>query len=81
MLVLALAAVQYARPLPAPALDDMRADTTRIPGPTPELTWPSEGSAAVSVSGLGLLGSSGRPKRPLPIASVAKVMKIGRAHV
>lgn len=74
MLVLALAAVQYARPLPAPALDDMRADTTRIPGPTPELTWPSEGSAAVSVSGLGLLGSSGRPKRPLPIASVAKVM-------
>jgi serine-type D-Ala-D-Ala carboxypeptidase (penicillin-binding protein 5/6) len=37
------------------------------------LAWPREGEAAVAVAGLGTLGTSGGD-RPVPIASVAKVM-------
>jgi serine-type D-Ala-D-Ala carboxypeptidase (penicillin-binding protein 5/6) len=37
------------------------------------LAWPIEGQAAVAVEGLGTLGASGG-ERPMPIASVAKVM-------
>ncbi|GII87890.1 D-alanyl-D-alanine carboxypeptidase [Sphaerisporangium siamense] len=37
------------------------------------LPWPEEGQAAVEVEGVGSLGVSGDP-RPVPIASVAKVM-------
>jgi D-alanyl-D-alanine carboxypeptidase (penicillin-binding protein 5/6) len=47
----------------------------RIPdnGKSLHLAWPSEGQAAVAVEGLGTLGASGG-ERPVPIASVAKVM-------
>jgi D-alanyl-D-alanine carboxypeptidase (penicillin-binding protein 5/6) len=45
----------------------------RVPGQAPSLLWPAEGQAAVQVVGLGSLGSSGGT-RPVPIASVAKVM-------
>lgn len=37
------------------------------------LPWPSEGQAAVTVEGLGNLGTSGEEK-PVPIASVTKIM-------
>lgn len=44
-----------------------------FPGPHPQLSWPTQGEAAVDVEGLPSLGSHG-PDRPLPIASLAKVM-------
>ncbi|MGH2940585.1 MAG: D-alanyl-D-alanine carboxypeptidase family protein [Solirubrobacterales bacterium] len=47
----------------------------RLPGTgkVVHLAWPSEGEAAVAVSGLGSLGTSGSGE-PVPIASLAKVM-------
>ncbi|MFF3554185.1 D-alanyl-D-alanine carboxypeptidase family protein [Streptomyces tsukubensis] len=42
-----------------------------------DLPWPDEGQAAVSVEGIGSLGTRGR-QTPVPIASVTKVMT---AHV
>jgi D-alanyl-D-alanine carboxypeptidase (penicillin-binding protein 5/6) len=47
----------------------------RIPGTgrTIRLAWPREGQAAIAVEDLGSLGVSGG-RRPVPIASVAKVM-------
>lgn len=47
--------------------------SVRFPGPAPAPTWPKGGEAAVEVEGIGSLGSSG-PQKPLPIASVAKIM-------
>ena len=44
-----------------------------LPGSRPNLPWPSSGQARVEVAGLGLLGHSGST-RPVPIASIAKVM-------
>ena len=39
----------------------------------PNLPWPGEGQAAAEVEGLGSIGTSGE-QRPVPIASLAKVM-------
>ena len=49
------------------------ADVHTIAGTPPVLPWPATGQATVEVAGLGSLGSSGAV-RPVPIASVAKVM-------
>ncbi|WP_249011534.1 D-alanyl-D-alanine carboxypeptidase family protein [Conexibacter sp. DBS9H8] len=45
----------------------------RIPGPPPRPDWPATGEAALTVPGIGSLGTSS-DVRPRPIASVAKVM-------
>jgi serine-type D-Ala-D-Ala carboxypeptidase (penicillin-binding protein 5/6) len=42
-------------------------------GRAPALAWPGQGEAALAVQGVGLLGVHGSD-RPLPIASLAKVM-------
>ncbi|HEX4008956.1 MAG TPA: hypothetical protein VHX62_03040 [Solirubrobacteraceae bacterium] len=42
-------------------------------GPRPSLAWPAHGEAAVGVQGVGLIGAHGS-SRPVPIASLAKVM-------
>jgi D-alanyl-D-alanine carboxypeptidase (penicillin-binding protein 5/6) len=47
--------------------------TVKLPGKTFKPAWPSEGEATVAVEGIGSLGSTGGQK-PVPIASVAKVM-------
>ncbi|HVS98927.1 MAG TPA: hypothetical protein VHE08_00270 [Solirubrobacterales bacterium] len=47
--------------------------TVRLPGRPFRPAWPSEGEATVAVEGVGSLGSTGGQK-PVPIASVAKVM-------
>ncbi|MBS1883357.1 MAG: hypothetical protein JSS97_10430, partial [Actinobacteria bacterium] len=47
--------------------------TVTVPGGRPRLAWPGEGEATVVVEGLGSLGSIGG-RRPVPIASVAKMM-------
>jgi len=47
--------------------------TVKLPGKAFTPAWPSEGEATVAVEGVGNLGSTGGQK-PVPIASVAKVM-------
>lgn len=61
------------RPVPAPRVVQTVPQMYAIPGATPVLPWPQAGQAALEVAGLGRIGGSGG-SRPVPIASVAKVM-------
>src|SRR5579864_919005 len=73
LIVVAAAAWNYLRPIPAVAASPALPTTYVVPGAAPTLPWPSGGSAAVGVSGLGFVASSGN-ETPLPAASVTKVM-------
>ncbi|NGO73577.1 D-alanyl-D-alanine carboxypeptidase family protein, partial [Streptomyces boncukensis] len=73
LLAVLFVVVQALRPLPDPALEMTASDTFRFSGGKPSMPWPSEGQAVVDVEGLGSFGASGKEK-PVPIASVAKVM-------
>jgi serine-type D-Ala-D-Ala carboxypeptidase (penicillin-binding protein 5/6) len=70
----ALVAIEPLRdPLPAPIVARTLPASMVIPGEAPKVPWPKSGQAALSVEGLGSLGTSGGSE-PVPIASVAKVM-------
>lgn len=71
--VVGLAAWSYLRPIPAVAPIPALPATDTVPGAAPILPWPVRGSAAVSVSGLGFIGTSGN-EQPIPAESVTKVM-------
>ncbi|MEJ1211827.1 D-alanyl-D-alanine carboxypeptidase [Streptomyces sp. CCNWLW230] len=73
LLVIVFGVVQSMRELPAPELDLTAQDSFTFEGGKPEIPWPSSGQAALDVQGIGTFGSSGDQK-PVPIASVAKVM-------
>ncbi|MFD8201495.1 D-alanyl-D-alanine carboxypeptidase [Streptomyces sp. NPDC003470] len=73
LLVIVFGVVQSMRPLPEPTLDLTAQDSFTFEGGKPEIPWPSAGQAALDVQGIGSFGSSGEQK-PVPIASVAKVM-------
>src|SRR6266571_5264274 len=73
LIVVAAAAVNYLRPIPAVAPTHLLKTSEVVPGTAPALPWPSRGSAAVGVSGLGLVASSGN-EQAIPAASVTKVM-------
>ncbi|MFE0822646.1 D-alanyl-D-alanine carboxypeptidase [Streptomyces sp. NPDC058794] len=73
LLVVILGVVQSMRPLPAPELDLTARESFTFEGGKPGIPWPSSGQAALDVQGIGTFGSSGEQK-PVPIASVAKVM-------
>ncbi|KUN97651.1 serine hydrolase [Streptomyces caeruleatus] len=73
LLVIVFAVVQSMRPLPAPTLDLTAEDTYTFDGAKVDIPWPADGQAALDVDGIGTFGSSGDQK-PVPIASVAKVM-------
>ncbi|WP_252541321.1 D-alanyl-D-alanine carboxypeptidase [Streptomyces sp. RO-S4] len=73
LLVIAFAVVQNVRPLPAPTLVLTAEDSYTFKGGKPDIPWPENGQAALDVEGIGTFGSSGEQK-PVPIASVAKVM-------
>ena len=73
LLVAAVLTFNYFRPIPAVAATPSVPTQTTISGTAPVLPWPAVGSAAVGVSSLGLLATSGNEK-PAPAASVAKVM-------
>ncbi|CAL9478159.1 D-alanyl-D-alanine carboxypeptidase [Streptomyces sp. enrichment culture] len=73
LLVIILGVVQSMRPLPAPTLDLTAQDSFTFEGGKPQIPWPDSGQAALDVQGIGSFGSSGDQK-PVPIASVAKVM-------
>ena len=65
--------LNYLRPVPAVAATSSVVSQKTIAGSAPTLPWPSSGSAAVGVSGLGKLADSGNETQ-IPTASVAKVM-------
>jgi len=73
VIVVALAAFNYLRPIPAVAATHLLHSTEVVPGTAPAMPWPSRGSAAVAVSGLGFVGTSGN-EQAIPAASVTKVM-------
>ncbi|MBQ0986287.1 D-alanyl-D-alanine carboxypeptidase [Streptomyces sp. F63] len=73
LLLIVFAIAQSLRPLPEPELRLTAAAEYAFKGEKPSLPWPDEGQAYVEIDGLGSLGSSGAEK-PVPIASVAKVM-------
>ncbi|MEV6959342.1 D-alanyl-D-alanine carboxypeptidase [Streptomyces sp. NPDC051207] len=73
LLVIVFAVVQSVRPLPQPTLDLTAQDSYTFDGGRAEIPWPAAGQAALDVQGIGSFGSSGAQK-PVPIASVAKVM-------
>ncbi|WP_053727301.1 serine hydrolase [Streptomyces sp. WM6378] len=73
LLLIVFAVVQILRPLPAPKLTLTSAATYTFDGGALNLPWPAEGQSAVSVDGVGSLGTHGEQK-PAPLASVAKTM-------
>ncbi|MBR8642211.1 D-alanyl-D-alanine carboxypeptidase [Streptomyces tuirus] len=73
LLVVLFAVVQSVRPLPAPTLELTAEDSYTFEGGKVDIPWPDKGQAALDVQGIGTFGSSGEQK-PVPIASVAKVM-------
>lgn len=72
VIVVGLITFQLLRPLPTIAPTTFLAQTSRL-GTPPTLPWPTTGSAALAVAGLGTIGTYG-PQTPLPLASTAKVM-------
>ncbi|MFE0477961.1 D-alanyl-D-alanine carboxypeptidase [Streptomyces sp. NPDC058947] len=73
LLVIVFAVVQSVRPLPTPTLELTAKDSHTFEGGQVDIPWPAKGQAALDVQGIGTFGSSGEQK-PVPIASVAKVM-------
>ncbi|MBO0714225.1 MAG: hypothetical protein J2P59_05690, partial [Acidimicrobiales bacterium] len=72
-LALVFVVVQLLRGVPDPKVVGAAPAAWRVPGPVPALPWPAAGEASVLVPGVGRFGSSGS-SRPVPIASVAKIM-------
>lgn len=73
VLLAALGAWNYFRPIPAATVAASLPAQVTVTGTAPTIPWPRTGSAAVGVPGLGLIARSENEK-PLPAASVAKVM-------
>ncbi|MFF7736272.1 D-alanyl-D-alanine carboxypeptidase [Streptomyces sp. NPDC007984] len=73
LLIVVFAVVQSVRPLPSPTLELTAKDSYTFEGGKVDIPWPTDGQAALDVQGIGTFGSSGEQK-PVPIASVAKVM-------
>ncbi|MFD3834738.1 D-alanyl-D-alanine carboxypeptidase [Streptomyces sp. NPDC058642] len=73
LLAVVFAVAQSMRPLPTPSLELTAEDSYSFDGGKVDIPWPAEGQAALDVQGIGSFGSSGDQK-PVPIASVAKVM-------
>lgn len=66
-------AVQLLRPVPSMALTASVMTMRALPGAAPRPDWPGRAEAAVGLPGTGLVGVHGG-SRPVPIASLAKVM-------
>lgn len=73
VIVVAAGAFNYLRPIPVAVGTSLLPASTIIKGTPPTLPWPSHGSAAVGVQGLGFIASSGN-EQAIPAASVTKVM-------
>src|SRR5919201_3606381 len=73
LVVVAAAAINYLRRIPSVTAAALLPPSDVGPGAPPALPWPSHGAAAVGVSGLGFVASSGN-EQAIPAASVTKVM-------
>ncbi|MGY1436290.1 serine hydrolase [Streptomyces reniochalinae] len=73
LLAVVFVVVQSVRSVPDPELSLSASPSYTFEGSKPSMPWPSEGQAVIDVQGLGSFGSYGKQK-PVPIASVAKVM-------
>jgi D-alanyl-D-alanine carboxypeptidase (penicillin-binding protein 5/6) len=73
VLVVAAGAFNFFRPIPAVEAKALLPSTDVVPGTAPALPWPANGSAALSVGGLGFIASSGN-EQPIAAASITKVM-------
>ncbi len=69
----AIVVFQLNRPLPAVPARQVVAANQQVAGERPKVPWPTGGIAAIGATELGLIDVS-PGERPLPIASVAKVM-------
>ena len=67
------AGFQWSRAVPAPAFHATLTNSVHLPGTSPSLPWPTTGSAALTMEGVGSLGGVASD-HPVPIASIAKVM-------
>lgn len=67
------AGFQWFRPLPHPVFHPSLTSPVRLAGKPPALPWPTGGSAAVAVEGVGSLGTAGSTQ-PRPIAGLADVL-------
>jgi D-alanyl-D-alanine carboxypeptidase (penicillin-binding protein 5/6) len=73
VLVGVAAGFQWSRPIPPPVFHAALSDSVQLPGTSPSLPWPTTGSAALTMEGVGSLGTIGSDQ-PVPIASITKVM-------
>jgi D-alanyl-D-alanine carboxypeptidase (penicillin-binding protein 5/6) len=71
--LVALAGVQWFRPVPSPVFRSALSTSVRLPGSPPSLPWSTTGSAALAVEGVGTLWHGGSTK-PAPVAGLVKVM-------
>jgi D-alanyl-D-alanine carboxypeptidase (penicillin-binding protein 5/6) len=67
------AGFQWSRAVPRPVFQAALSNSVHLPGTSPSLPWPTTGSAALTMEGVGSLGQVGGNK-PVPIASITKVM-------
>ncbi|HTZ08737.1 MAG TPA: hypothetical protein VMB72_06685 [Acidimicrobiales bacterium] len=72
-LLLALAGLQWFRPLPAPGFSRSLPATLVIPGTPPTLPWPGSGAATVAVTGHDTASSPGA-SAPLATGGLARLM-------
>ncbi len=72
LVLAALLVVNYLRPIP-PVTSMQVLPRAIAQGAEPNIPWPTDGQAAIGADNIGLLASAAGA-RPLPIASVAKVM-------
>src|SRR6266704_7143574 len=71
--------VQLVRPVPSMALTASVTTVRVLPGAAPRPDWPGRAEAAVGLPGVGVLGAHGG-SRPVPIASLAKIMTAEAPH-
>jgi serine-type D-Ala-D-Ala carboxypeptidase (penicillin-binding protein 5/6) len=67
------AGLQWTRTVPRPVFRPALATSVHLPGTSPSLPWPTTGSAALTMEGVGSLGQVGSTQS-VPIASITKVM-------
>ncbi len=67
------AGYEWSRPVPSPVFHASLSGSLHLPGTAPVLPWPTTGSAALTLEGVGSLGRVGNTQ-PVPIASITKVM-------
>gem|GEM_PF-312621 len=73
VLLVAAVTVQFVRPLPEPTLRLTLPSSHTFQGSAPVLPLPRSGQAVLDVEGIGTMGAT-QDQRPIPTASVAKVM-------